>query len=520
MKTKITVLCLSLLAAAARSFTLPWTIDTTTIQPGRAFTNIVWVSTTNGANFSVTNGCERIITTNTPVGELLTNAWNKLASNELAVANFSVTNQYRYFAPSNYFNLFNLTNGMNPGDIKTFNSNGLALCSLWLSNSVPVIAQLLPAAPPAIGPVSLATNSILATNVVAGLALTNEFSTNGLLTHATVTNSVLTNSTYAGNGFYLTSLNGTNLSAGTVRTNVFGPAAMSYFSGLAAGYPDITDDHSAHIGINNGSPGYPLDVTGGGYITAQLTGTDYNRAAFLFASQAEGVQYEFGVDSSFSGTHDFYVYDSSAGAFILQIDQFQSATFGNNVIWPGSMNSDDGALVSDGAGNLTCTTLTQTSDVNTKTNIVALNDDRILNKISSIPVYRWNFRDRLKTNYVPQLTGHGTTNFAPRMRTNILSNVTHIGPMAQDWAARFGGRTNAISILDMQGILLAGEQALADPARIAVTPFLKLTPYTVSHATNATFGYGPGLLAADGNYLYISTATNTWRRLPWDTNAW
>jgi hypothetical protein len=33
--------------------------------------------------------------------------------------------------------------------------------------------------------------------------------------------------------------------------------------------------------------------------------------------------------------------------------------------------------------------------------------------------------------------------------------------MAQDWAAAMGGHTNKISVIDMQGLLLAGVQALA-----------------------------------------------------------
>ena len=49
----------------------------------------------------------------------------------------------------------------------------------------------------------------------------------------------------------------------------------------------------------------------------------------------------------------------------------------------------------------------------------------------------------------------------------------------------------------------------------------------VTHMTPAAlfsrrlqFGDGAGLLAGDTNYLYVSVATNLWRRISIPTNTW
>ena len=51
-------------------------------------------------------------------------------------------------------------------------------------------------------------------------------------------------------------------------------------------------------------------------------------------------------------------------------------------------------------------------------------------------------------------------------------------------------------------------------------PFLSLAPFTVTHSTNSTMGYGAGLVACDQTNIYISIGTNAWRRLALATNTW
>ena len=143
---------------------------------------------------------------------------------------------------------------------------------------------------------------------------------------------------------------------------------------------------------------------------------------------------------------------------------------GYDLLVYGSSSLDNGAITTDGSGNVTCLSLTQTSDANTKTNIAAVDPATVLQKLVSVPVYHWNFRDTTSTNHTAttntRLTNSSSLSSSSSI-TNLIvsqhirSNVTHFGPMAQDWSARFGGHTNGISVIDMQGLLLAGVQALA-----------------------------------------------------------
>ena len=81
--------------------------------------------------------------------------------------------------------------------------------------------------------------------------------------------------------------------------------------------------------------------------------------------------------------------------------------------------------------------LTENSDVNAKQDIEAIDSANILEKVVSLPVSQWRYKD------------------APETR--------HIGPMAQDFYAAFGlGNTDkGIASIDTGGVALAAIQALA-----------------------------------------------------------
>ncbi|HEV2693412.1 MAG TPA: hypothetical protein VG347_11000 [Verrucomicrobiae bacterium] len=370
------------------------------------------------------------------------------------------------------------------------------------------------------------------TNHQSGVSLTGTFVgsfTNGLVTNSiisrgTITNSVATNSTYAGDGFYISNLNGTNLHTGSVNTNAFSSSALTYLHGIAARFPSLTDDGAGHIGVNYTTPGYAIDAVGNGYITTRLIGANNNRAAFLFASQTYGNQYEFGIDSSFSGTHDFYIYDSAMGGFILQIDANHDTYFGNNVIIPAALNSDNGNFYSDGSGNVTAQSFNPVSDRARKENIQSFAPQTALQMALALTNYTWRFKGR--TNMVASITR--TTNSTANnitATTNLVAKIIpatgkEFGPMAQDWktVTGLGGGTN-ISLTSMNGLLLGSVQGLnqklsADEQHPQI-PF-----YTPPSSASTTFGYGPGLLACDANNLYVSTGMNAWSRINLPTNAW
>ena len=177
----------------------------------------------------------------------------------------------------------------------------------------------------------------------------------------------------------------------------------------------------------------------------------------------------------------------------------------------GTFAADSEAVFTDGSGNLTCVSLTQTSDQTLKTNVVPVSN--VLPRLLVIPVYSWKFLDRilLKTNFTAQVTWGtniitqtngltfrtnatwflATSNLLANVKTNVMPGHAHIGPMAQDWSANFGGPTNAINVTDMQGALLAGIQALADPARaqtVAGTVYPSNT-WNLAAITNAMPNY-------------------------------
>lgn len=93
----------------------------------------------------------------------------------------------------------------------------------------------------------------------------------------------------------------------------------------------------------------------------------------------------------------------------------------------------------DGAGNLNLSgTLTQNSDRNTKRLGEAVDPGRILALVRSLEISRWSF-------------------------LADAADITHIGPMAQDFHARFGlgDSDTRIAPLDTSGVALAAIQGLA-----------------------------------------------------------
>lgn len=255
-----------------------------------------------------------------------------------------------------------------------------------------------------------------------------------------------------------------------------------------------------NVGIGNASPACTLDVAGpirftGGPSSNNVSmllgndgvgainwtiydGTNAQPVQFSLAGSGGFFRSTGGGAVYFDGTQSKIGIDSSAQVFLCNsnggMDIIDASGNGAHLDGSGhfvldqSFSSDAGNFYSDGSGNVTCVNLTQTSDVNTKTNIVPLDPADVLQKLLAIPVFHWNFRDFTTTNFVGddvRSRGIGANTNNPAIITqHHLSSIPHFGPMAQDWSASFGGRTNGISVIDMQGLLLAGLQALAGQA--------------------------------------------------------
>jgi hypothetical protein len=90
----------------------------------------------------------------------------------------------------------------------------------------------------------------------------------------------------------------------------------------------------------------------------------------------------------------------------------------------------------DFSGNVTATSFNPTSDRNAKENFQAVNPLDVLEKLSAMPISRWNFKEDAGT--------------------------THLGPMAQDFHAAFnvGPDDKHIATVDADGVALAAIQGL------------------------------------------------------------
>ena len=88
-------------------------------------------------------------------------------------------------------------------------------------------------------------------------------------------------------------------------------------------------------------------------------------------------------------------------------------------------------------GNILATgTVNGSSDRNVKENFAAINPNAVLDRVAALPILRWNYKNE--------------------------TNVTHLGPMAQDFYAAFavGMDDKHISMVDADGVALAAIQGL------------------------------------------------------------
>jgi hypothetical protein len=95
-------------------------------------------------------------------------------------------------------------------------------------------------------------------------------------------------------------------------------------------------------------------------------------------------------------------------------------------------------MLVDGNGNMTIRgTLTQGSDVNSKSDFAAVDNSEILDRVLALPISEWSYKDD-----------------GPSIR--------HIGPMAQDFYGAFelGQGDTGISSLDTSGVAFAAIQGL------------------------------------------------------------
>ena len=183
-----------------------------------------------------------------------------------------------------------------------------------------------------------------------------------------------------------------------------------FLTAMASSAADVEWSSSeSSVGIGTGSPSAKLHV--------QVEDDAYN-LPFIVENTSSQIQF-----SGFRlqiGPNDFIDFNNANGKFRINTDQVPGAEF---EVWPN--------------GNATLSgVLTQNSDVNAKQDIVGVHHNEVLEKVVSLPISEWSYKD------------------SPGAR--------HMGPMAQDFHKLFalGDNNKGITSIDTGGVALAAIQGL------------------------------------------------------------
>ena len=269
---------------------------------------------------------------------------------------------------------------------------------------------------------------------------------------------------FAGNGSSLTSLNASQLTSGTVPSAVvsgtyanavtFNNAGNS-FSGNGAGLTSLSASHLTSIGNTSGSGNFFVGSAGNSTTSGQqnvavgantlpaITSGSDNTAIgeFTMISDTTGSQNtaygEGALYNNVSGSGNIGV--GYQGGINLtgnnNIDIGNSGVAGeNDIIRIGTQGVQTACYL---AGTVYANgTFVSSSDRNAKENFEAVAPRDVLDKVSALPISRWNYK-----------TDKGSE---------------HIGPMAQDfWAAfKVGMDDKHIATVDEEGVALAAIQGL------------------------------------------------------------
>ena len=195
-------------------------------------------------------------------------------------------------------------------------------------------------------------------------------------------------------------------------------------------------DTDGDVGIGDTSPDADLDVENGWMRISD------NSERLIASGEAS-----FLVEQSAASNSHVLMRLASNGSVNFLFEDTSDA-----VIWKMVMNGGGGStsvfqISRDGSGanefeithggNVNITgTLTESSDVNRKENIATIDPTEVLNKVLAMPVTTWNYLEE--------------------------DNVTHMGPMAQDFHAAFGlGATDkGIANIDSSGVAFGAIQGL------------------------------------------------------------
>jgi hypothetical protein len=207
------------------------------------------------------------------------------------------------------------------------------------------------------------------------------------------------------------------------------------YSVIGGGNQNISSGDIGYVGggVSNSATGANSSIGGGGYNNA--TG-QYSTVPGGVANTAAG-HYSFAAGRGAKANHQgaFVFADSNSFDFAsLAVNSFKvRATGGVRFVLgiDGSGNTTWNCVVGNGS-SWSCS-----SDRNLKENLIQVDGQGILQRLSTLPIYNWN--------------GKG-----------IDPSVKHLGPMAQDFFAAFGlgDDDKLISTIDLDGVSLSAIQGL------------------------------------------------------------